>query len=262
MAVRRFSPAHPAERAMEREQKGKRLRRGDRAAVVDECVYSVVGKFPKVERLSVVGRVEERRGCGRKKRRPVSPPRSSNRTCPLRASGFPTGFIPRLTRGAISLRLEIQLSLKRPDRNRCFQAPRQSPRLSFFESTPEARALPSAGVTRLPRYYDPLRRPDWPRSFPIPLEVRPPPAWASPNYPDHFPGMPCSLPRWTEQVRLSVASLSARPSPYLRRVGIHNFTFEACSSFTRVTACQFARPPFVGFVTRLRSGQLPSRTAR
>jgi len=27
------------------------------------------------------------------KRRPVSRPRSSNRTCPFRASGFPTGFI-------------------------------------------------------------------------------------------------------------------------------------------------------------------------
>ena len=30
-------------------------------------------------------------------RRPVFHPRSSNRTCPFRASGFPTGFIVRLT---------------------------------------------------------------------------------------------------------------------------------------------------------------------
>ena len=32
-----------------------------------------------------------------------------------------------------------------------------------------------------------------------------------------------------------------------RRVGIHNFTFEACSSFTRVTACRIARPPKADF---------------
>ena len=61
---------------------------------------------------------------------------------------------------------------------------------------------------------------------------------------------------------LSVASPSARPSPYLRRVGIRDFTFEACSGFTRVTARRVAQPPKAAFVTRLRPGQLPSRTAR
>ena len=39
-------------------------------------------------------RVESRMGAGTgAERRPVSHPRSSNRTCPFRASGFPTGFI-------------------------------------------------------------------------------------------------------------------------------------------------------------------------
>jgi hypothetical protein len=71
-----------------------------------------------------------------------------------------------------------------------------------------------------------------------------------------------SLPRRIEQVHLSIASLSVLPSPVNRRVGIHDFTFEACSSFTRVTAYQFARPPYVGFVTRLRSDQSPNRIAR
>ncbi len=42
---------------------------------------------------------------------------------------------------------------------------------------------------------------------------------------------------------LSVSSLSARPSPVNWRVGIHDFTFGACSSFTRVTACRVACPP-------------------
>src|SRR5690349_17341912 len=46
------------------------------------------------------------------------------------------------------LRLLVQLPLKHPDLNRCFQAHRQSPLLSFFQSTSEVRALPSAGITR------------------------------------------------------------------------------------------------------------------
>ncbi len=36
------------------------------------------------------------------------------------------------------------------------------------------------------------------------------------------------------------------PSPFPWRVGIHDFAFEACSSFTRVTACRVARPPYSG----------------
>ena len=36
---------------------------------------------------------------------------------------------------------------------------------------------------------------------------------------------------------------STRPSPLFRRVGVHDFTFEACSGFTHVTACWIAQPP-------------------
>lgn len=49
--------------------------------------------------------------------------------------------------------------------------------------------------------------------------------------------------------------------PFLRGVGIHDFTFQACSSFTRVTACRVARPPCVAFVTRLRRTRLAGRAA-
>jgi len=61
---------------------------------------------------------------------------------------------------------------------------------------------------------------------------------------------------------LSVSSLFARPSPVNRRVGIHDFTFGACPSFTRVTACKVAARPRRTLVPRLRSGQLPDQTAR
>jgi hypothetical protein len=42
---------------------------------------------------------------------------------------------------------------------------------------------------------------------------------------------------------LSISSLSVLPSPVNGRVGIRDFTFEACSGFTHVTACRIARPP-------------------
>lgn len=42
----------------------------------------------------------------------------------------------------------------------------------------------------------------------------------------------------------------------------HIALFEACSSFTRVTAYQVARPPNVDFVARFRPDRFPSQTAR
>src|ERR1700730_6904725 len=58
----------------------------------------------------------------------------------------------------------------------------------------------------------------------------------------HYPGGPnrCA----------SVSSLSARPSPVNRRVGMHAFTLEDCPSFTRVTACKVACPPKGGLLSR------------
>lgn len=35
----------------------------------------------------------------------------------------------------------------------------------------------------------------------------------------------------------------SQPSLNLRQVGVHIARFEACSAFTRVTACMLARPP-------------------
>src|SRR6516225_4399687 len=72
----------------------------------------------------------------------------------------------------------------------------------------------------------------------------------------------CPLPRRIERARVSITSPLVQPSPNGRRVGIRIVTFEACSGFTRVTARRIAQPPKVTFVTRLRSRQLPSETAR
>src|SRR5215468_9736675 len=101
------------------------------------------------------------------RQRPVSHPRSSNRTCRFPAFGFRTGFTERHTES------------NQPHaafRSKCLSfAPRHSSlgrRLSFdgvlrlianhhdlaiFESAPGVRALCSAGVTRPQRSYDPVR---------------------------------------------------------------------------------------------------------
>ena len=54
----------------------------------------------------------------------------------------------------------------------------------------------------------------------------------------------------------------ARPSPNGRRVGIRIVTFEACSSFTHVTARRIAQPPKATFVARLQPCRLPDKAAR
>jgi hypothetical protein len=83
--------------------------------------------------------------------------------------------------------------------------------------------------------------------------------------------MPCSILR-VDRIRCSlvgelrvparVSSLSVLPSPLSGRAGVHITTFEACSSFTRVTACTVAHPPYVGFIARLRPRRLPDSGAR
>ena len=60
---------------------------------------------------------------------------------------------------------------------------------------------------------------------------------------------------------MSIASLLMQPSPNGRRVGIRIVTFEACSSFTHVTARRIAQPPTATLVTRHRPFRLPGRAA-
>ena len=76
-----------------------------------------------------------------------------------------------------------------------------------------------------------------------------------------FPACCAHYPGGLGPVRASVASRPMPPSPMSSRVGVHDFTFEACSGFTRVTACWVAQPPLVAFVTRLRLEPLPNQAA-
>jgi hypothetical protein len=106
--------------------------------------------------------------------------------------------VPRDCTSRLILRLAIQLALKFPDLTRCCQTHRQSPLLPSFTSTPEVRALSSAGITRPHRSYGPLRLPDWPPPFLATFGAATPcQSRASLTDPNHLPCMPCSIPRWT-----------------------------------------------------------------
>ena len=133
--------------------------------------------------------------------------------------------------------------------------------VSIFTNAPEVRVLPSAGITRLRRSYDPVRLPP---ASPPKTALRPLPhaKRVSPDCPHHPSGVPCPLPRRIERVHASIASPSMLPSPFCRRVGIRTSTFEACSGFTRVTAHRIAQPPKAAFVTRLQPVRSPVQAAR
>src|SRR5262249_22026401 len=107
------------------------------------------------------------------RQRSVSHPRSSNRTCRSPASGSPTGFTVRHTeknaghkrpmRGAAFSRLLYDTAFSEgPDLVGVCTLIATHLHLAFFESIPEVRVLPSAGITRLQRLYAPVRLPPEP----------------------------------------------------------------------------------------------------
>jgi hypothetical protein len=78
----------------------------------------------------------------------------------------------------------------------------------------------------------------------MPLTVRPSPGSGLPRLP--APPFQRAMPTTPADRNGCICRLlphPARPSPNLRRVGIHDFTFEACSGFTLVTARWIAQPP-------------------
>jgi hypothetical protein len=115
----------------------------------------------------------------------------------------------------------------------------------------ELRSLPSTGVTRLQRYYEPLRHPRAPSLSLAGLRL---------VVADHALGLPvfralslCTCCRhYPGAASGCTASLiSSRRISLPRkgcRVGLRIVLFEACSAFTRVAACTLALSPYI--VTR------------
>src|SRR2546430_310926 len=110
----------------------------------------------------------------------------------------------------------------------------------------ELRSLPSAGVTRLPRYYEPLRHPRAPSlsltGFRLVIADR---ALGLPVFRAlslctcrrHYPGAAAGRTlRATSPSRISLPRKGCR-------VGLRIVLFEDCSAFTRVAACTLALSP-------------------
>ena len=128
----------------------------------------------------------------------------------------------------------------------------------------EPRPLPSAGVTRLLRYYGPLRHP------------------AGPGWSSRIPGWRVRATVGASRVaavsllhacrrqypggtgRCSRRSLPDRcqPSPFQRRVGFRITRFEACSAFTLVAACVLAESPMATLCHRSASVQFVTSSDR
>jgi hypothetical protein len=115
--------------------------------------------------------------------------------------------------------------------------------------SPEPRPLPSTGITRLHRYYEPLRHPRAPG--PSLTGVR----LIFLTTPWGFPccvRFPCVHAVATTPAQRLAASSARFPSRisfprFGIRVSLCIDIFEACSAFTRVTACTLAPSPY--FVT-------------
>ena len=91
----------------------------------------------------------------------------------------------------------------------------------------------------------------------------PTPKTGLPRYATYLPNVPSSLPRWTQtSASFGFFLVSLRPSPYIGRVGIHNFTFEACSRFTLVMARRFAARPWRTPVPGASAGRSPHPTVQ
>ena len=111
---RQLSPAYPPS-AKTRWMKGKIRREACRSGPPPSRSWMLAGcgsstrPRPSVSTSAwrlrpLICRVEE--GRGEPRARPVSRPRSSNRTCGFPASGFPTGFIARPTATTVRARVE------------------------------------------------------------------------------------------------------------------------------------------------------------
>jgi hypothetical protein len=117
---------------------------------------------------------------------------------------------------------------------------------------PELRPLPSTSVTRLQRYYEPLRHPRAPglslTGFRLVFALATP--WGFPC----CVRFPCVHAVATTPAQRLGVSLLTHPSRislprYGSQVGLRIVLFEACSAFTRVTACTLALSPYI--VTRI-----------
>ncbi len=132
-------------------------------------------------------------------------------------------------------------------------------------ATLEPRPLPSVGVTRLHRYYEPLRhprRPDPSLAGGRLARATPPPGASRVAAISLFHACRRHYPGGTGRCARRSLPGQCQPSPGCRRVGFRITRFEACSAFTRVAARMVAEPPDAArYIGVLQSKSLPPSTA-
>ena len=164
---------------------------------------------------------------------PFPHPPHRNRTCGFPASGSRT-----------RLKLTPVTPSATPDVYRSYQGCPIPPRPCRFPRRLEPGPLSSTSVTRLHRYYEPLRHPAEPSLTLTGLRLTPC---------RHPTGLPvlllsssCVHAVVTTPAQSTGASFARiphgwQPSPHKGRVGLRIALFEACSTFTRITACTIAK---------------------
>jgi len=124
----------------------------------------------------------------------------------------------------------------------------------------QLRPLPSTGVARLPRYYEPLRHPKRPGLSLASCQLIHTAITAGTSRVAHDPlclHAVATTPAGPRGTGSLVPSPRLRPSPNLRRVGPCNALFEACSAFTHVTAYRLAKSPMRPSAPEASAASLP-----
>src|ERR1019366_1655126 len=128
----------------------------------------------------------------------------------------------------------------------------------------ELRPLPSAGVTRLRRYYGPLRHPIRPGLALASCRLIPTAITAGASRVASDPlclHAVATTPAGPMEPDSLVSLHRHRPSPDYSWVGSCIISFEAYSAFTRVTTCRLAESPYATLSTRGFSGFVASTAA-
>ena len=144
--------------------------------------------------------------------------------------------------------------LEVPNRSRSLEARASLQGPCLLADVPlELRLLPSAGMTRLPRYSKPRRHPagpSWPSRVPggrVRATARASRVASAPLRAQAGAPAPAEATGFVSFATL-FGGVSGRwpPSPACRRAGLRINPFGACSTFPRVPACALAEPPAGG----------------
>jgi hypothetical protein len=124
----------------------------------------------------------------------------------------------------------------------------------------QLRLLPSAGVTRLHQYYEPLRHPSQPGLSLASCQLIHTAITAGTSRVASDPlclHVVANTPAGPMETCSLVLSHRLRPSPNRRRVGPCIVGFEACSAFTHVTACMLTESPMRPSTPKASAASLP-----